>query len=1184
MDPADAAALASQVSTAVGAVLGAVIAGSAAGVLPPGPGAMAIIGQVQVLSQLGKVGGGGGALGAFSEGFAWANFELPFSLFPEGNEPEPDAGNRRAFRRIGKKSRPEPGQTAKEASVECDNATMTDDERATCRECGMVDGIPLLDKLSLVAMSIGLVFCIRASAQLVVTKCMKKDPWDALNFPNWEGPLLLAQWFGMCDSLTATLGRPCPFWLVLACLIIFVGPILFLVFAAWKISRLVRTGVMAYEDVEKVTWKETREKMSSCKTLKEKLGPLQEWYHAKRNKGEWTEDTKESKFWRFLTKDFSQKAWKYCMWLLVRKFFLALVMTLTLGAVNAGCVIILQVVDVSVICFMNPFTDNAFQVSEVFGAVSNLLTMILAAMPVLYGAMPEALGDFIIICCALMGTVMAAITTVVGPIFGFFGAIVGGLVALVGGGGGVGASNLAASGTLLAAGASIRDSLQEMAEDALEELGAAGDVEVDVDSGDVAAVGVGVAAVGGAAYCAGKIGARDDHTGLSGSLSTTVKLGLDFSAAGEEGSGKRREFEADIIQDLANAADEPDSRFDITRLSPGSIIVEFSILDDPTGHGPPASAILQSLQEQADVPSSKLRMGSITRHTETIYVTDYLTRQLMNRRGILKRRSEEVPASSKTTVLDGDALRKDIQSRLAKRSVDVLVVGDALPDQSILIRNAGPPTRTLPPLPHASRNMITVSGCPESDSTSMLVNEASSNWALSQDAGLSSGNLHVDVAIARRSSVQEGWSRQDEWAISYARRRRLLVVVSQWRKCVLPHLTRTELRAAKLGSQRLSSRFLDAWLAMSQERRLLRAEESDSVYLDKRRRLRMLSTFMHSWSDVLFQDGGPRMTFKTSQYGMVIAFHAAALANRNSSVLKDSLTKWLLHTRGLGNVGDHEGSLDSSCHLNMTGMDESGTPSPPPSNGEGGSCLLQSAQQWPQRPAYDLFMFSQRSQCKDECKDAKMDASDELGAPPYESGEDQLHVTRHPRHHSRDLIRPKYYEADSSSPAPSPVILGAHSSRFDADLDPCCEMNFASCAASNEDSVLSSRDMTSYMTSPPISRGLRAAARLREHYADYPHTSADASSDPDFVMQRQGSESSESNTSGSLGSMANINLARSGSPPHVNGVVSDLIGAALAGPGCLEQKLDMLSRTYSSLGDIAEKLERRAESHERARR
>ena len=41
-----------------------------------------------MLSQIGKVGGGGGALGAFSERFAWTNIDLPFSLFAQGNKGE----------------------------------------------------------------------------------------------------------------------------------------------------------------------------------------------------------------------------------------------------------------------------------------------------------------------------------------------------------------------------------------------------------------------------------------------------------------------------------------------------------------------------------------------------------------------------------------------------------------------------------------------------------------------------------------------------------------------------------------------------------------------------------------------------------------------------------------------------------------------------------------------------------------------------------------------------------------------------------------------------------------------------------------------------------------------------------------------------------------------------------------
>ena len=53
-----------------------------------GPGAVALLSEVQTLSQLGKVGGGGGALREFSDNFQWSKLELPFSLIPDGNEPE----------------------------------------------------------------------------------------------------------------------------------------------------------------------------------------------------------------------------------------------------------------------------------------------------------------------------------------------------------------------------------------------------------------------------------------------------------------------------------------------------------------------------------------------------------------------------------------------------------------------------------------------------------------------------------------------------------------------------------------------------------------------------------------------------------------------------------------------------------------------------------------------------------------------------------------------------------------------------------------------------------------------------------------------------------------------------------------------------------------------------------------
>lgn len=60
----------------------------------------------------------------------------------------------------------------------------------------------------------------------------------------------------------------------------------------------------------------------------------------------------EGKFWSFLIKDLESTAWKYFAWLLIRKFLLAAVMALTIGAVNAGATVMLQVMDVSVIFMM----------------------------------------------------------------------------------------------------------------------------------------------------------------------------------------------------------------------------------------------------------------------------------------------------------------------------------------------------------------------------------------------------------------------------------------------------------------------------------------------------------------------------------------------------------------------------------------------------------------------------------------------------------------------------------------------------------------------------------------------------------------------------------------------------------------------------------------------------------------
>jgi len=217
----EAVVLATRVSTAVGAVVAGVVAttvattvaasagGATAAGAASGPGALAIIGQVQVLSQFGKVGGGGGSLGSFSEGFGWANAELPFSFFPGGNTSVNNSnasGSRSTdLRRLlggarmplgQRRVRPNPGITVEEAEsgLNCSDDTLSEEDRHKCLGCGLVNGVPLLDKAVVVCGSLLAIFCLRSLLQCIITRCLQKDPMDALMFPNWEGPLLLLHW------------------------------------------------------------------------------------------------------------------------------------------------------------------------------------------------------------------------------------------------------------------------------------------------------------------------------------------------------------------------------------------------------------------------------------------------------------------------------------------------------------------------------------------------------------------------------------------------------------------------------------------------------------------------------------------------------------------------------------------------------------------------------------------------------------------------------------------------------------------------------------------------------------------------------------------------------------------------------------------------------------------------------
>jgi hypothetical protein len=98
----------------------------------------------------------------------------------------------------------------------------------------------------------------------------------------------------------------------------------------------------------------------------------------------------------------------------------------------------------------------------------------------------------------------------------------------------------------------------------------------------------------------------------------TLKLALDFSAAGKAGSAQRVAFNNNLTQDLSNASGFAPHLFEVVRVSAGSIIVGTLIHSDPADRGLNPMLVAMDLQKQAHQPNSPLLSGLLTRHCEGI--------------------------------------------------------------------------------------------------------------------------------------------------------------------------------------------------------------------------------------------------------------------------------------------------------------------------------------------------------------------------------------------------------------------------------------------------------------------------------------------------------------------------------------------------------------------------------------
>ena len=69
-----------------------------------------------------------------------------------------------------------------------------------------------------------------------------------------------------------------------------------------------------------------------------------------------------------------------------------------------------------------------------------------------------------------------------------------------------------------------------------------------------------------------------------------------------------------MTTDLANATQLAATSFNVTKVSPGSVIVDAEILPSTSGRGPDPQGVALNLEAQSQDPNSALRSGILTRY------------------------------------------------------------------------------------------------------------------------------------------------------------------------------------------------------------------------------------------------------------------------------------------------------------------------------------------------------------------------------------------------------------------------------------------------------------------------------------------------------------------------------------------------------------------------------------------
>ena len=285
--------------------------------------------------------------------------------------------------------------------------------------CSLEALIPTLDRLIWCVIILAAAALKRALLAAVVTMYLKKDLPSSLQFPSWEGPVLVIEYLAICSSAFLAVNSSCQQWRVVGYVIFVFWPLLLMVFCAMMLSRIVLSNYSTYASFDaKEEPPRLRPSLAEmCRSLDGRKGGfvpnfmrMREWFLAADARGWWRDDgSKSSSAFRFLIGDYVGHAWFWGIWLMAKRIVLSAVIVAVDSRASAIVCIVVQTFDMLFVIGLRPFVSKITCMCECISAVTNWLAFLNLGLLLWPGTIPLQLGEATVFGLAIMGTCLAAL-------------------------------------------------------------------------------------------------------------------------------------------------------------------------------------------------------------------------------------------------------------------------------------------------------------------------------------------------------------------------------------------------------------------------------------------------------------------------------------------------------------------------------------------------------------------------------------------------------------------------------------------------------------------------------------------------------------------------------------------------------------------------------------------------------